>query len=62
KFYLSSANATKIYFDLDMPEVVYIKERSSHKTPPHEITLPARGGTFAAYPQLPKPERRLLIF
>ncbi|MCL7038837.1 hypothetical protein MKW94_018603, partial [Papaver nudicaule] len=52
KFYLSSTNATKIYFDLDMPEVVYIKERSSHKTPPREITLPARGGYFAADPSI----------
>lgn len=27
---LSSTNATKIYFDVDLPEVLHIKERSSH--------------------------------
>ncbi|KAI3973429.1 hypothetical protein MKW92_037570 [Papaver armeniacum] len=32
---LSSTNATKIYFDVDIPE-------SSHRTPPREITLPSR--------------------
>ncbi|XP_026439563.1 replication protein A 70 kDa DNA-binding subunit A-like isoform X1 [Papaver somniferum] len=39
---LSSTNATKIYFDLDIPEVLHIRERSSHRTPPHEITIPVR--------------------
>ncbi|RZC63126.1 hypothetical protein C5167_024892 [Papaver somniferum] len=41
---LSSTNATKIYFDLDIPEVLHIRERSSHRTPPLEITIPARVG------------------
>ncbi|KAI3926320.1 hypothetical protein MKW92_043844 [Papaver armeniacum] len=44
---LSSTNATKIYFDLDIPEVLHIRERSSHKTPPLEITIPPRGATTA---------------
>lgn len=29
---LSSTNATKIYFDLDIPEVLHVRERSSHRT------------------------------
>ncbi|KAI3831055.1 hypothetical protein MKX03_007887, partial [Papaver bracteatum] len=41
---LSSTNATKIYFDIDIPEVLHIRERSSHRTPPHEITIPMRVG------------------
>ncbi|KAI3860199.1 hypothetical protein MKX03_022505 [Papaver bracteatum] len=39
---LSSTNATKIYFDIDIPKVLHIRERSSHRTPPHEITIPVR--------------------
>ncbi|KAI3843339.1 hypothetical protein MKX03_030440 [Papaver bracteatum] len=35
---LSSTNATKIYFDVDIP--------SSHRTPPREITLPSRVGYY----------------
>ncbi|KAI3837721.1 hypothetical protein MKW92_052768 [Papaver armeniacum] len=45
---LSSTNATKIYFDVDIPEVLHIKERSSHRTPPREITLPSRAGYYPA--------------
>ncbi|RZC77049.1 hypothetical protein C5167_001215 [Papaver somniferum] len=45
---LSSTNATKIYFDVDLPEVLHIKERSSHRTPPREITLPSRVGYYPA--------------
>ncbi|KAI3912099.1 hypothetical protein MKW92_005390 [Papaver armeniacum] len=41
---LSSTNATKIYFDLDIPEVLHIRERTSHRTPPREITIPVRVG------------------
>ncbi|XP_026408052.1 uncharacterized protein LOC113303240 isoform X1 [Papaver somniferum] len=41
---LSSTNATKAYFDLDIPEVLHTRERSSHRTPPFEITVPARVG------------------
>ncbi|KAI3831212.1 hypothetical protein MKX03_033998 [Papaver bracteatum] len=41
---LSSTNATKIYFDLDIPEVLHIIERYSHRTPPREITIPVRVG------------------
>ncbi|KAI3849256.1 hypothetical protein MKX03_001655 [Papaver bracteatum] len=41
---LSSTNATKIYFDLDIPEVLHIRERYSHRTPPREITIPVRVG------------------
>ncbi|KAI3949706.1 hypothetical protein MKX01_040923 [Papaver californicum] len=33
----SSKNATKIYFDIDIPEVLHVRERS----PRREITLPA---------------------
>ncbi|KAI3959574.1 hypothetical protein MKW92_036829 [Papaver armeniacum] len=40
----SSTNSTKIYFDLDSPEVLHTRERSSHRTPPLEITVPARVG------------------
>ncbi|KAI3880996.1 hypothetical protein MKW92_017338 [Papaver armeniacum] len=39
---LSSTNATKIYFDLDIPEVLHIRERTSHRTPSREITIPVR--------------------
>ncbi|XP_026451455.1 replication protein A 70 kDa DNA-binding subunit D-like [Papaver somniferum] len=41
---LSLTNATKIYFNLDIPEVLHIRERSSHRTPPREITIPMRVG------------------
>ncbi|KAI3882032.1 hypothetical protein MKX03_006242 [Papaver bracteatum] len=41
---LSSNNATKIYFDLDIPEVLHIRETSSHLTPPREITILVRVG------------------
>ncbi|KAI3972004.1 hypothetical protein MKX01_030205 [Papaver californicum] len=40
KAFLSSKNATKIYFDIDIPEVLHVRERSSHRSPPREITLP----------------------
>ncbi|KAI3888562.1 hypothetical protein MKX03_001325 [Papaver bracteatum] len=45
---LSSTNATKIYFGVNLPEVLHIKERSSHRTPPCEITLPSRVGYYPA--------------
>ncbi|KAI3872912.1 hypothetical protein MKX03_029954 [Papaver bracteatum] len=41
---LSSTNATKIYFDIDIPEVLHIRERSSHRTPPREIKIPVSVG------------------
>ncbi|KAI3855292.1 hypothetical protein MKW92_052720 [Papaver armeniacum] len=41
---LSSTNATKIFFDLDISEVLHVRERSSHRTPPREITLPTKAG------------------
>ncbi|KAI3887735.1 hypothetical protein MKX03_018582, partial [Papaver bracteatum] len=41
---LSSTNATRIYFDIDIPEVLHIRERSSHRTQPREITIPVRVG------------------
>ncbi|KAI3877603.1 hypothetical protein MKX03_037736, partial [Papaver bracteatum] len=64
----SSTNATRVYFDIDIPEVLHIRERygcltnrlsiyghdfvrlstndtkSSHRTPPREITVPVRVG------------------
>ncbi|XP_026419377.1 replication protein A 70 kDa DNA-binding subunit B-like [Papaver somniferum] len=40
----SSTNATQIFFDLDIPEVLHIIERSSYRTSPLEITIPARVG------------------
>ncbi|KAI3896956.1 hypothetical protein MKX03_026715 [Papaver bracteatum] len=44
KVSLSSTNETKIYFDIDILEVLHIRERSSHRTPPREIIIPVRVG------------------
>ncbi|KAI3990751.1 hypothetical protein MKX01_023051 [Papaver californicum] len=41
---LSSTNATKIYFDPNIPEALLISQGSSHRAPPREISLPARVG------------------
>ncbi|KAI3855255.1 hypothetical protein MKX03_026113, partial [Papaver bracteatum] len=45
---LSLTNATKIYFDIDIPEVLHIRERSSHRTPPREIKIPVRVAAITA--------------
>ncbi|RZC89064.1 hypothetical protein C5167_030757 [Papaver somniferum] len=38
----------KFTSDVDLPEVLHIKQRSSHRTLPREITLPSRVGYYQA--------------
>ncbi|XP_026457274.1 uncharacterized protein LOC113357989 isoform X2 [Papaver somniferum] len=41
---LSSTNATRVYTDADIPEVVEMRERCPYARPPRSITVPAKKG------------------
>ncbi|XP_026457290.1 uncharacterized protein LOC113358006 [Papaver somniferum] len=41
---LSSTNATKVYTDADIPEVIEMRERCPYARPPRHITVPTKKG------------------
>ncbi|KAI3919226.1 hypothetical protein MKW92_012794 [Papaver armeniacum] len=44
KLTLSSTNSTEVYFNMELPEVVDMRQRCCRPTPPRQITLPTKRG------------------
>ncbi|RZC73719.1 hypothetical protein C5167_049198 [Papaver somniferum] len=43
-----ATNSTKVYFNMELPEVVDMRQRCCRPTPPRQITLPTKRGNSTA--------------